>query len=82
MRLHQQPLDTAARRSWARIAEVTEDNNTCDRCGKTEPGIGWFAKRYRSAAMNKWNLPDPGNLCGSCAAKNDSEFKHSQQDSH
>lgn len=51
------------------------DNDTCDRCGKTEPGVGWFAKRYRWAAMNKWNLPDPGNLCGSCGAKNDTEHR-------
>lgn len=61
---------------------MAEDNDTCDRCGKTEAGIAWFAKRYRLVAMEKWKLPDPGNLCGSCGAKHDSEFKHSQQDSH
>lgn len=42
------------------------DNNTCDCCGKTEEGIGWFAKAFRKTETRK-GRPDPGNLCGSCA---------------
>jgi hypothetical protein len=41
-------------------------NNTCDRCGKTEEGVGWFAAAYRKVELRK-GRPDPGNLCGSCA---------------
>jgi hypothetical protein len=41
------------------------DNDTCDKCGKTEPGIGWFAKAFRRAEL-RHGRPDPGNLCGSC----------------
>lgn len=41
-------------------------NNTCDRCGKTEEGIGWFARGYRKMTMRR-EQRDPGNLCGKCA---------------
>lgn len=41
-------------------------NNTCDGCGKTDEGIGWFAKAYRLNELRR-GRPDPGNLCGSCA---------------
>lgn len=44
------------------------DNNTCDRCGKNEEGIGWFAKAFKKARTRK-GKPDPGNLCGSCAGR-------------
>jgi hypothetical protein len=43
-----------------------EYNNTCDRCGKTEAGIGWFARAYRLSRIRKGE-PDPGNVCGACA---------------
>jgi hypothetical protein len=39
------------------------ENNTCDRCGKTEPGIGWLALGYRKMTMRREDR-DPGNLCG------------------
>lgn len=42
--------------------------DTCDRCGKSEPGIGWIASGYRKIMLRK-GLPDPGNLCGSCAGR-------------
>jgi hypothetical protein len=41
-------------------------NNTCDRCGKTDDGIGWFAAAYRKKELRN-GRNDPGNLCGSCA---------------
>lgn len=40
--------------------------NTCDRCGKTEDGIDWFAEAYRKYEA-KHGRPNPGNLCGACA---------------
>lgn len=43
-----------------------QENNTCDRCGKTEKGIGWFASAYRRKELHN-DRPDPGNLCGACA---------------
>jgi len=42
------------------------ENNTCDTCGKTDMGIGWFGKAYRRNELKR-GRPDPGNLCGSCA---------------
>lgn len=41
-------------------------NDTCDRCGKTDEGIAWFAAAFRKAEL-RHGRPDPGNLCGSCA---------------
>jgi hypothetical protein len=41
-------------------------NDTCDRCGKTKEGIGWFATVYRKHEL-RHGRSDPGNLCGSCA---------------
>ena len=47
-----------------------KDNDTCDRCGHTELGIGWFAAAYRRKEL-KAGRPDPGNLCGDCAGSVD-----------
>jgi hypothetical protein len=41
-------------------------SDTCDKCGKTEPGVGWIAKGFRKMEL-RHGRPDPGNLCGACA---------------
>jgi hypothetical protein len=41
-------------------------NDTCDRCGKTELGIDWFAKAYRKVRLRQ-GKPDPGHVRGKCA---------------
>lgn len=41
-------------------------NDTCDKCGKTEPGVDWIGKAFRKMEL-RHNRPDPGHLCGSCA---------------
>ena len=45
---------------------MADASNTCDKCGKTEERIGWFAKAFRKTRLRKGEA-DPGNLCGSCA---------------
>jgi hypothetical protein len=45
---------------------MNDPNNTCDKCGKTEEGVDWFAKAFRRMQLKRGN-PDPGHLCGSCA---------------
>jgi hypothetical protein len=46
--------------------ECSSGPNTCDQCGKTTEGIGWFARAFRIKELRK-GRPDPGNLCGDCA---------------
>lgn len=43
-------------------------NDTCDRCGKVDLGIGWFGPAYRANEI-RHGRTDPGNLCGACAGK-------------
>lgn len=40
---------------------------TCDRCGVFDEGVRWFAPLFRVHELQK-KRPDPGNLCGKCAA--------------
>jgi hypothetical protein len=48
------------------MSQISDLNDTCDRCEKTEPGIGWFARGYRKMTIRRESR-DPGNLCGKCA---------------
>jgi ribosomal protein L34E len=40
---------------------------TCDKCGRSSSDISSFAQVYRLMEL-KANRPNPGNLCGACAA--------------
>jgi hypothetical protein len=59
-------LELTIKRGITLMNKKDEYNNTCDRCGKTEAGIGWFARAYRLSRIRKGE-PDPGNVCGACA---------------
>lgn len=41
-------------------------NNTCDKCGAVDEGIGFLARAFRLVEIRN-GRSDPGNLCGSCA---------------
>ena len=40
--------------------------DTCDKCGKTQAGVAWFAAAFSKYRLRKGH-PDPGNLCRWCA---------------
>ena len=42
-------------------------NDICDKCGRTHSGIGVFAHAFQQSELRQ-GRPDPGNLCGVCAA--------------
>lgn len=44
------------------------DADVCDDCGKHAIGTAGFAQAFRFRAASE-NLPNPGNICGACAAK-------------
>lgn len=48
---------------------MSKQNDKCDRCGKTEKELGWFAAVFRKNELRKGRA-DPGNLCGACAGEN------------
>jgi hypothetical protein len=63
---HKPALIASEQARYRVMNKKDEYNNTCDRCGKTEAGIGWFARAYRLSRIRK-GKPDPGNVCGACA---------------
>jgi hypothetical protein len=59
-------VDVPKPKNFSRPPPRVELNDTCDRCGKTDEGIGWIARGYRLMRLKRGH-PDPGNLCGACA---------------
>lgn len=59
-------LDTKRPKDFSRPPPRVVLNNTCDRCGKTEEGVGHIARGYRLMRLKRGHA-DPGNVCGACA---------------